>query len=223
MTFYKRKAFLLIIVIILFVMLIMGVLIWKKRQIEADGIQRWHIGFSAEEYFGNNREEDGNSDAETSIAFAPYAYISDFSEFRAEFEEAGKVPLLDHTLFPDFYGDVEYNDDKSIYEIFITWHNNEDFHHMRLIAAPEKIEVVDDVIYTGEFNNATVTVRDGIEIAARGTLDTRKTIEFDTGNGWYQIQASHAESYEQIVEVLDWVWENPIDFSQYSYDVMQNL
>lgn len=93
------------------------------------------------------------------------------------------------------------------------------FIFLKLTAAPEKIEITDDHELVPA-SDMTVTKRDGIEIITEGTENTYKRITFETEYGWYQIQASYAESYEDVVEILDWLWDNPLDFSQYSYEIM---
>lgn len=35
---------------------------------------------------------------------------------------------------------------------------------------------------------------------------------------WYQITGSWNDSYEAVAELLDWIWEHPIDFKLFAVD-----
>jgi hypothetical protein len=58
----------------------------------------------------------------------------------------------------------------------------------------------------------TVTERDGVQIVAEGNKNRDKTLTFQNDTGWYQVEGSWNDSYESVAELLDWVWEHPIDF-----------
>lgn len=48
--------------------------------------------------------------------------------------------------------------------------------------------------------------RDGVQIVTTGTQNTDKTINFQNETAWYQITGTWNDSYESVVELLDWVW-----------------
>jgi hypothetical protein len=61
----------------------------------------------------------------------------------------------------------------------------------------------------------TVTERDGVQIVAEGRENQNKTLTFQNDTGWYQIEGSWNDSYESVAELLDFVWEHPVDFDRF--------
>ena len=89
--------------------------------------------------------------------------------------------------------------------------------------------IIEDCIFVETDKNGkilepsvTVTERDGVEIIARGSEKTEKTLTYQTENGWYQISGSWNDSFDAVAVLLDWFWEHPIDFTQYPKDAGDN-
>jgi hypothetical protein len=133
-------------------------------------------------------------------------------------EEDGIIPEMpDHPLF-DCIG--RYNEDGSIYSVTFTWHQRGDaYSDLSITAGYQEVQKIQDciAIEVDEDGNivepaVTVTERDGVSIVAEGNENRDKTLTFQNGTGWYQISGSWNDSYESVAQLLDWVWEHPIDF-----------
>ena len=51
-----------------------------------------------------------------------------------------------------------------------------------------------------------------------GGENREKTVTFQNENGWYQVSGSWNDSYEAVIELLDWIWEHPLDLSRFPID-----
>jgi hypothetical protein len=90
---------------------------------------------------------------------------------------------------------------------------------LSITAGYQEVQMVQDCIAVevDEDGNivepaVTVTERDGVSIVAEGGENRDKTLTFQNNTGWYQVAGSWNDSYESVAELLDWVWEHPVDF-----------
>jgi hypothetical protein len=90
---------------------------------------------------------------------------------------------------------------------------------LSITAGVQAVETIQDTVFVevDEDGNivpsaVTVTDRDGVQIVAEGNENRDKTLTFQNDTGWYQITGSWNDSYGSVAELLDWVWEHPIDF-----------
>jgi len=201
---------------------------------QTNTVQRWNAGYSAESYFkfclavpeGTSSSE---SIADTAI---PYAQSRYFSGKRQELEADDVIPVI--ATHPEFTFAVRYNADGSVYCVELLWcRRNEDglkdYSDLKVVAGYEEVPFINDCIGIGVDDkgnvvepSVTVTERDGVRIVARGGSRIEKTLTYQTENGWYQISGSWNDSYEAVVELLDWFWEHPIDFKQFPMDAGDN-
>lgn len=191
----------------------------KKNQ-----IQQWSEQLSSDDYFKYSNEINGDtissSDSITDSAI-PYAEVRSFSDQRKQLESEGVIPVMaNHPLFDC---QVYYNKDGSIYSVKFVWHSRGDvYSDLSITAGLQEVKQIEDCILIeidDEGNiippGVTITDRDGIQIIAVGNENREKTITFQNDSGWYQIQGSFNDSYESVVELMDWIWENPIDFARF--------
>lgn len=196
---------------------------------QSNTLQNWSSGYKAKDYFkfcDTTAEGSFSNAASLDSSAIPYDESRYFSDMRNEFEENGVIPIIEtHPLFTLV---ARYNDDGSLYCVELLWCRRsiggvKEYSDLKVIAGYEEIPIINDciVIEVDENGNVlepavTVTERDGIQIIARGRENTEKTLTFQTQKGWYQISGSWNDSYESVVELLDWYWENPIDFEMFS-------
>lgn len=186
-------------------------------------IQRWSKHFAAEDYFKYSNEERGNISTSTilSDSIPPYTEARFFSEERHQLESEGVIPIMvNHPLFDC---EVDYNEDGSIYCIKFVWHSRGDaYSDLSITAGFQEVEQIQDYIVIEVDDNGniippavTVTERDGIQIIAEGKENWNKTITFQNDSGWYQIEGSWNDNFASVVELLDWIWEHPVDFTKF--------
>lgn len=53
---------------------------------------------------------------------------------------------------------------------------------------------------------------------AAGSEEQNKTITFRNDSGWYKIGGSWMDSYEAVVELMEWFWDHPLDFEMFAKD-----
>jgi hypothetical protein len=182
-------------------------------------VLKWSEGFQAASYFKYNGKADGASSSSSLDSSAiPYASARYFSDDREQMEADGVIPVLDS--YPLFTCAAHYNEDGSIFSVSFTWGQRGDvYSNLRITAGYQEVETIQDciAIEVDEDGNivepaVTVTERDGVQIVAEGNKNRDKTLTFQNDTGWYQITGSWNDSYESVAELLDWVWEHPIDF-----------
>ena len=195
---------------------------------QSNTLQNWNTGYKARDYFKfcNTTAEGISSSASLDISAIPYDETRYFSDMRNELEENSVIPII--KTHPQFTLAAHYNDDGSLYCIELLWCQRsksglDEYSNLKVIAGYEEVPIINDCILIEVDENGnvlepavTVTERDGIQIVARGRENADKTLTFQTENGWYQISGSQYDSYESVVELLDWFWENPIDFKMFS-------
>lgn len=185
----------------------------------------WSENFRPEDYFkynwGINAVSSEKSIADSAIY---YAKERDFSDYRSQMEADGVIPVMpEHPLYNC---NVRYNEDDSIYSITFSWHQRGGaYSDLSITVGYQEVEIIQDcfVIEIDEKGNiitpsVTVTERDGIEIVAEGNKRQKKTITFQNETAWYQIAGSWGDNYEAMAELLDWVWEHPINFDLFTID-----
>lgn len=193
-------------------------------------VLQWSVGFDAADYFSYNKTKDFNVDSSKSIAdhALPYVAQRNFSDDRALLEAEGAIPQMEnHPLFNCVAG---YNEDGSIYSVTLSWHCRdgeklEYYSDLTITAGYQEVEMIEDccVVEVDENGNivpdaVTVTERDGVQIIAEGNENRNKTLTFQNEHGWYQIEGSWNDSYEDVVYLLDWIWEHPLDFSRFAME-----
>jgi hypothetical protein len=186
-------------------------------------VLEWSKGFQAADYFTYNEENENgvSSSASLDTSAIPYAAECYFSDEREQMETDGVIPeMTDYPLF-DCIG--RYNEDGSIYSVTFVWGLRGDtYSNLKITAGLQEVEMIEDCIgiEVDEDGNivtpaVTVTERDGVSIVAEGNENRDKTLTFRNDTGWYQITGSWNDSYESVVQLLDWVWEHPVDFERF--------
>lgn len=188
-------------------------------------IQQWSEQLSPYDYFKYNNEERGDTSISTSNSLTdsaiPYAEARFFSDERKQLESEGVIPIMaNHPLFDC---EVYYNEDDSIYSLKFAWHSRGDvYSDLSITAGYQEVEQIEDciIIETDDDGNiitpsVTVTKRDDIQIIAEGNENREKTITFQNDSGWYQIKGSFNDNYASVVELLDWIWEHPVNFTRF--------
>lgn len=202
--------------------LVLGLVTITSKQNTKDGnhVLVWDTSFAPGQYFTYSNLETNNTDMLGSIAETPYAESVDFSNDRLLFEEKNFIPIMDKQY--DFTATANYNSDGSLYSIELVWHQNEEYSNLTVTAGYEEIKQIKECMDVEIDRNGnivepgiTVTVRDGVQIVAVGNEDGKKSITFQNESGWYQITGSWNDDYEPVVELLDWFWMHPIDFSDF--------
>lgn len=202
-----------------------GGFLWK--QAGRNRVQQWNSGFTAEQYFTHSGgEAAAGSDSEADYA-VPYAETRYFSDERAALEENGVLPVM--ASHPMFVFSGNYNADGSLYSLRLSWYRRgeslEQYSDLIVTAGYQEVEMPKDciLICVDEAGNViepsvTVTERDGIRIIARGGAQYEKTLTYQTEHGWYQIEGSFNDSFEDMVQLLDWFWEHPLPLEQFSME-----
>lgn len=181
-------------------------------------VLQWNDHFTAENYFKYN-SSSGETSTSDSLADSeiPYAFSRYFSDQRTQFEESNMIPVIsDYMLYNCV---VYYNEDGSIFSINHSWHRyGDNYSTMNMIIGKQEVPQISDCIDVEIDANGnivppavTVTERDGIQIVAQGN-----TLTFQNDAAWYQITGSGNAYHETMVELLDWLWEHPVDFDRFA-------
>lgn len=188
-------------------------------------VLKWSESFRPESYFKYNQSGNDTDLVDSiDISAIPYADSRDFSDYRSRMEADNIIPEMpEHPLFSCT---ARYNEDDSIYSVSFSWHQRgESYSDLTIVAGYQEIESIEDCIAVEIDENGnivspsvTVTERDGIRITAKGSINSRKTLTFRNETAWYQIIGSWGDSYESMAELLDWVWEHPIEFDLFTID-----
>ena len=191
-------------------------------------VQHWDAGYQAEEYFRfcmGSASETADSGLSLDVSAMPYSQSRWFSDERIALESEGVIPeIQSHPLFDCA---ARYNEDGSLYCVEISWHRRdidglENYSDLKVTAGYQEVEIIRDCIEV-EIDSqgnvlepaVTVTERDGVSITARGGKDKEKAITFQNDSGWYQISGSWNDDFDSVVQLLDWFWEHPLDFSRF--------
>jgi hypothetical protein len=186
-------------------------------------VLKWSKGFQAADYFAYNEGNENGTSSSSSLDMSaiPYASERSFSDYRDQMEADGIIPEMpDHPLF-ECIG--RYNEDGSVFSVTFVWRQRGDVYgDLKITAGLQEVEMIEDCVFAevDEDGNivspaVTVTERDGVQIVAEGNENRDKTLNFQNDTGWYQITGSWNDSYESVVQLLDWVWEHPVDFDRF--------
>jgi hypothetical protein len=207
-------------------LIVIGAIQFSVNRNDNTNVQQWSQSISAKDYFKNSHKANSqNVGSSASLVMPPYAVAVSINDKRSVLENAGVLPIMPSHLDHGF--EVDYNGDGSLYKVTFLWmrrgeHGLDEYSDLQLIASPKELHEVNDVIVfsVDEDGNTlpevvTVTERDGILIYARGKENEEKIIAWQTKYGWYQIVGSWNDSYEDMVELLDWFWEHPLSLSDF--------
>lgn len=191
-----------------------------------NNVLHWSKSFSASDYFKNCQNGNSqNSNSSSSLSMPPYAVSISIDEKRKALENDEILPAMPNHLEQNF--SVAYNGDGSLYKVNFLWMRRseqglDDYSNLEFIASPKELHEVSDNILVeldsdGKIipENVTVTKRDGILIYTKGNIKAEKSIAWQTENCWCQINGSWNDSYEDMVELLDWFWEHPFILSDF--------
>ena len=187
-------------------------------------VQQWSEEYTAGDYFLYANEGSDSIEEATAMSLADYAIPYEetryFSDDQQQLEAEQVIPEMEQ---PGFDSYVNYLETGEIYSVNMIWSRSDgrlDSSHLMVTAGYQPVEQIEDCIAieldeNGQIVEPTVTVteRDGVQIVAEGREDRAKTVTFQTEDGWYQITGSADDSYESVIELLDWFWEHPLDFS----------
>ena len=195
--------------------------VWVNRG--GHGVQQWSVSLAAKDYFKYNGASKGNDPFDKSDYQPPYVTTRFFSDEQEQLEHEGIIPVMEnHPLFDCM---AHYNEDGSLYSLVFSWQNRDDkesYSDLTITAGYQEVEQITDCVVVEVDENGTVlepavtvTERDGIQIIAKGSKNQNKTLTFQNQTGWYQIEASWNDDYDDMVMLLDWLWEHPIDFERF--------
>ncbi len=190
--------------------------------------QEWTDAMKAGDYFKNSgKKYSGESEmSSASLVMGPSAVVCSLSEERETFEEAGILPEMPEHAEHSF--SASYNGDASLYKVEFHWMRRgrsddrtvDYYSDLKLTAAPKELHEISDVVYVRTDENGTVippyvtvTQRDGVLIYAEGRETEQKTIAWKTDAGWFEVFGSWNDSYEDVVALLDWFFEHPLDLA----------
>ncbi|MBQ7500932.1 MAG: hypothetical protein IJT91_08565 [Clostridia bacterium] len=200
-------------------------------------MQQWSESMTADDYFKNNCDNKsmGNTSSSSSfpsLAVPPYSFAVSLDDGREKLEKDGVLPEMPDYTEHSFQ--AEYNEDGTLYKVWFMWMRRsesglEEYSDLTLIAAPKEVHEISDTVSVptdenGDIlpENVTLTERDGVTIIAKGSENEEKTITWQTKQGWYQITGSWNDSYEDMVELLDWFWSHPLELSRFDGIDLQN-
>ncbi|MCI8285535.1 MAG: hypothetical protein HFE90_09800 [Firmicutes bacterium] len=179
----------------------------------ADGADQAAIMFSQ---FG---EDSDGSDYKTSdsIAECPYEYSRSFDEKRKKLESEKKIPILED--YQKFFGTAAYLEDDSMYSVTLNWWSgstSEQQSNIELMAAYHEIEDINCCVAEMRDENGNIikpkeTVVNGITIKSEGGNGLPRSLSFYKDGIWYRLSSAD-DSNDDLGKVLDWVWNNGIDF-----------
>ncbi|MBO4415153.1 MAG: hypothetical protein J5824_04125 [Lachnospiraceae bacterium] len=204
-----------------------GILISQKIGKPTPVTLQWSDSMTARDYFTNSSNKKNTGDrSSASLVMLPYAVFVPIDSMRGELENRGVLPVVDDHPEQDFY--VTFNGDGSLYKVSFMWMRRgenvrEEYSDLTFTAAPHELHEISDTVYvkTDSDGNVippyvTTTVRDGITIYAEGEENENKTVTWQTDQGWYRISGSWLDSYEAVIELLDWFWVHPFDITEFA-------
>lgn len=174
--------------------------------------------FSNRRAGGGGEEPSGLMQADMAVNYAETRY---FSDQRAQLEAEQVIPpMKEHPIFACA---AHYNEDGSLYNLVFSWHREgADYSDLKITAAEQPAEEPSDCILVEVDENGkpietkpTITERDGVKISSEGKDGQEKTMTFQNDSGWYQISASWNDSFEDLEQLLDWVWDHPVDLTRF--------
>lgn len=209
--------------------LIIGEMLFGMNRTKNHKIQSWDSSFTPKQYFRYCKgDENPDSFTNGSDCVTPYADSRYFTSKRTFYEENEVIPVI--KTHPMFSLIARYNKDGSLYRVEISWNQRDlngrgRYSDLTVIAGTDEVfQTMDCDLYhvnpdgTIDDDVVTVTERDEIQIVARGSEKQKKTISFMNSSGYYQISGSWNDSYEDVVGLLEWFWEHPIDFTRFTMD-----
>ncbi|MCQ2431334.1 MAG: hypothetical protein MJ175_01885 [Clostridia bacterium] len=194
-------------------------------------VQTWTPGYTGGQYFRYSDSsvwQAADSMACLDSAAIPYAMTRYFSDKRSTLEADGVIPVID--THPLFSLTARYKEDGSLFYVELLWSRRgvrgvDGYSDLRVIAGVEAVPLIDDCVLVETDENGkvkepgvTATNRGGTLISARGGEKTEKSLTYQRENGWYQVSGSWNDSYDNVVRLLDWFFEHPIDFSLFPMD-----
>lgn len=189
-------------------------------------VLQWAPGFAAQDYFAYNegavQDTGAQSVVDADIA-STYDAVRWFSDCRADWEAADRLPVL--ADWPLFDCGAYYDADGALAHIVFHWHRQgptQPYGDLSLTVGRQEVPQISDCIYVELDDDGnilppavTVTRRDGVSIVAEGREGRDKTLTFQNDNGWYRIEGSWNDGYNTLVQLLDWVWQHPLDWAAY--------
>ena len=202
-----------------------GGLLLRGREAAPEGVQKWSASMSAQDYFKDCGKGEGPKRMSfASLVMPPYAAALSLDGERERLEAEGVLPPVEDHTAQDFT--AFYNGDGSLYKVTFWWmlrpyDDTGGYSDLRLTAAPRELHEVSDVVVirldeTGKEipPKVTVTLRDGVTIRAEGGGPERRTLTWQTEEGWYQLTGD-ADRVEELVSLLDWFWAHPLSLDRF--------
>ena len=187
----------------------------------------WSESMPAADYFKYNQAPSGGASGSSgSLVMPPYAAALSLDDRRAALEAEGVLPVVvDH---PEQSFQAEFHGDGSLYKVWFLWMRRSEgslsgYSDLKLTAAPREVHELGDTVAVALDAdgrviepNVTVTRRDGVHIVARGYAAGSKTLTWQTAQGWYQLSGSARDGFEDLVALLDWFWDHPLDLDRFA-------
>lgn len=172
--------------------------------------------------YGEDRDGGGDVDgswykAADSVAECPYEYSRSFDEKRMKLESENKIPVLEE--YRRFYCTVAYLKDDSVYSVEMNWWKGNAGEQQSSIELTAAYHEIDDFSYCvaemqDEYGNVIKpkeTVVNGVTIKSEGGNGLPRSLSFSKDGIWYRLSSAD-DSNDDLGKVLDWVWNNGIDF-----------
>ncbi len=200
---------------------LIGAVIFTVPDMTRHASNEWSATMKADDYFKNSgKGNGGGSEASTtSLVMPPYASAESRGEARAVLEAEDILPSMPEHQYFNIW--AEYNGDGSLYKVVCMWMRRnekslEGYSDLRLTAAPREVHELSDYVSTQIPDDVTVTIRDGVQIMAHGKENGAKTMTWQTEEGWYQVDGSWNDRYEDVVALFEWFWEHPLELSMFA-------
>ncbi len=192
--------------------------------LEKNTLQHWSETMAAEDYFTFSGAAAVQNSA--SLVMSPFAVPVSLDGERDALEAEGVLPAVPG--HPEHSFEADFNGDGSLYKVSFLWmrrgEGREAYSDLQLTAAPKELHEVSDVItvYTDESGNVivpgvTATERDGVYIYAEGAGRSKKTLTWQTAQGWYQLSGLNwSGDVSELVSLLDWFWAHPLNLERFA-------
>lgn len=193
---------------------------WARPRVEYAGLDRqeWRADMEPGEYFPPTPQ----GVREKRICYGyndcyDYTYFCDryFSHQRERLVSEGLIPDMDEDYI--FTCGAYYLDGGGVEALRLSWGRGGQWSVAVAVStvSSEAEQFLSTYNYEHE-RDPLVTERDGVDIVCVGDNGEDKCMRYYKDGVWYQIYGRDEATYEEMVKVLDFFFENPVDFTGFS-------